>query len=195
MFILFQNIINLQKEKEDKKDIWENSPFKYLIKLQCNNVGIVGEQFIQKLCDISNIKANIEGSKLRLYKIDGYIKSKSVEIKTSHQGSSNFTFQHELAEEPWISEYIIFVDVSPYCIYITIFKNFDKKVYLNIPYKQKCTPYFPTKTITRRKNSGSFKLDTSVKINEMNIIRGYTIKITEDININQVQTFINKQFN
>jgi hypothetical protein len=35
--------IKQQKEKEDKKDIWKNSPYKDLVKLQSNNVGNVGE--------------------------------------------------------------------------------------------------------------------------------------------------------
>jgi hypothetical protein len=33
------NLINIQKEKEEKNNIWIDSPYKDLIKLQSNNIG------------------------------------------------------------------------------------------------------------------------------------------------------------
>lgn len=45
---LIINLINKQKEKEDINKIWLNSKFKDIIKLQSNNVGIIGEEFIKK---------------------------------------------------------------------------------------------------------------------------------------------------
>lgn len=56
-------IIQEQKNKELKKDIWKDSPYRDLITLQSNNVGVVGEDFLQKLCDISGIDANVNGVK------------------------------------------------------------------------------------------------------------------------------------
>ena len=41
----------------------------------------------------------------------------------------------------------------------------------------KCEPYFPTKSITWRKKSGAFKLDTTVKINNNNIKEGHCITV------------------
>ena len=52
------SLINKQKEKEDKNDIWKNSLFRDLVKLQSNNVGIVGEDYINNLCKSNNIPAN-----------------------------------------------------------------------------------------------------------------------------------------
>lgn len=69
---------------------------------------------------------------------------------------------------------MMFIDVSPECIYLTIFKNFDEDFYKS---GRKCKPFFPTKSITWRKGCGSFKLDTTIKINEDNIINKYTLKI------------------
>jgi hypothetical protein len=46
---IMKMVIEIQKQKEDSKDIWKNSPYKDLIKLQSNNAGIVGETFIH-LC-------------------------------------------------------------------------------------------------------------------------------------------------
>lgn len=187
---IFINMINIQKNKEIKQDIWKDSPYKDLVKLQSNNVGNVGETFIQNICDIVGIDCNINGIKRK--KIgggegDGIIKNKSIEIKTSHLGSKIPSFQHELGEFPWNSEFMLFIDVSPYCIYITIFKNFNEEFYKS---KNKCIPYFPTKSITWRKGSGAFKLDTTISINEKNIQTGYTYKLNQYVNLYELKEFI-----
>ena len=185
---LFIDLIIIQKKKEQKHDIWKDSPYKELVKLQSNNVGIVGETFIQNICIQSGISVNIDGSKTKKNgECDGFINNKIVEIKTAHQGCKSKNFQHELGENPWIAEYIIFIDISPNCIYLTIFKNFNKELYKN---GTKCIPYFPTKSITWRKKSGAFKLDTTITINEKNIINKYTFKITQNIIIHQLKEFI-----
>ena len=46
---LFINLINIQKNKEEKQDIWKDSPYKDIVKLQSNNTGNVGENFIQNI--------------------------------------------------------------------------------------------------------------------------------------------------
>ena len=45
------NIINEQKEKETRVDIWKNSIFKSLPNLQSNNIGNVGEIFLGRICE------------------------------------------------------------------------------------------------------------------------------------------------
>jgi hypothetical protein len=188
---IFIQMINNQKEKEEKADIWKDSPYKDLVKLQSNNVGNVGETFIQNICDTCQIEAQVDGSKTKELGGgvgDGLIINKSIEIKTSHKGSSkNGNFQHELGETPWKSEYMAFVDVAPMCIYLTIFKNFNEECYKS---GAKCDPYFPTKRVTWRKKSGAFKLDTTLKINEENILKGHTFRIDSNIDLNELKTFI-----
>jgi hypothetical protein len=185
------DLINRQKQKEDDKDIWKDSPYKDLVRLQSNNVGIVGEMFIQQLCDNCHIYAQIDGSKTKELgggMGDGLILDKSVEIKTSHRGCNSPSFQHELGETPWKSEFMIFIDVAPQCIYLTIFRNFIEEFYKS---GKKCEDYFPSKRITWRKNGqGAFKLDTSVKINELNILNGNTFLIDENVNMIDLKTFI-----
>ena len=44
---LFIQMIKNQKQKEENADIWKDSPYKDLAKLQSNNVGNVGETFMQ----------------------------------------------------------------------------------------------------------------------------------------------------
>lgn len=185
-------IIQQQKQKEEQHDIWKNSPYIDLIKLQSNNVGNVGEKLIGTICKSANIPVICDGSKTKQVgggEGDGKIMDISIEIKTAHQGSTSPSFQHELGEVPWKgSKYMIFVDISPNCIYLTIFKNFDEMTYKS---KEKL-PCFPTKTITWRKKKGAFKLDTSVKINEHSIQNGHAIKITPTTPNDFVASFIRK---
>jgi hypothetical protein len=187
---LFVDIINEQKNKEETKNIWDNSIYKHIVKLKSNNVGICGETFIHNICKLSGIEANIDGTMTKKMCVDGHIKNKTVEIKTAHQGCSTNSFQHELGEKSWTSNYMIFMDISPTCIYITIFPNFTEEVYKN---GIKCEPYFPSKIITWRKKVGSFKLDTSIGINERNVKEGHAIKITETTTLSDIQSFINNK--
>lgn len=187
------NIIQQQKEKEDKQNIWKDSPYKDLVKLQRNNVGNVGEELINRICKTTGIDADCNGAKTKQIgggEGDGKIMNIPVEIKTACQGSSSSTsFQHELGEVPWKgSKYMIFVEISPECIYLTIFKNFDEKTYKS---KEKL-PCFPTKTITWRKRQGALKLDTSVTINEKSIKNGHAIKITPTTSNDTITSFIRK---
>jgi len=189
------DIINSQKLKEENANIWNNSIYKYVSTLESNNVGNVGEMLIQKICEECKISSNIDGTKTKQIgggkEGDGKIKYKSIEIKTARLGTSlrSPSFQHELGEYPWISNYMIFIDISPEIAYITIFKNFSEEQYKENGFK--CNPFFPTKSITRRKGEGNFKLDTSIKINNECVKNGYSIIIKND-NINEIGKFINK---
>ena len=82
---------------------------------------------------------------------------------------------------------MIFIDISIEVIYITIFKNFEEKFYKS---GKKCINIFPTKKITWRKKSGSFKLDTTVKINELIVKNNKCLKIDENTNIEDVKHYI-----
>jgi hypothetical protein len=186
----FIQCINQQKQKEEGTDIWEHSPYKDLVKLQSNNVGNVGETFIQTMCLTCGIPATIDGSKTKECgggAGDGLINGFSVEVKTAARGSSTPSFQHEMGEAPWKSNYMIFIDVAPFALYITIFENFTEETYKR---GGKCETYFPTKSITWRKGSGAFKLDTTEKINEENILKGHTFKIDGNCDVDKLRTFI-----
>jgi len=190
---IFISLIKEQKDKEIKKDIWANSIYKDLPTLQSNNVGNVGELFVQNICKNQNIESSIDGSKTKKKgggsDGDGLINKKSVEIKTAHLGSTGGSFQHELGEVPWKANYMLFLDIAPECIYLTIFKNFSEEDYKN---QKKCIPYFPTKSITWRKGKGAFKLDTSIHINNKNVNNKYCIQITSETNEKDIGDFIKK---
>lgn len=182
-FQTFTTEIDKQREIEGSVNIWENSVFINFPKLQtAQRRGDVGEGFIQAICQELNIESSIDG--LSNKQIggggkDGIIMGHTVEIKTAYQGSKSTSFQHELGEKPWLSEFMIFINVAPQCLYITIFKNFTEEVYKG---HGKLAPVFPTKSVTWRKNEGAFKLDTTVAINETNCIGEYshTFKLTAE---------------
>ena len=180
-------------EKKQSRDIWSKSSWKNIAKLENDDVGKYGERLTNELCSRAKIPSNIDGLKTKQIGGgfgDGYIMGKTVEIKTARLGSNSSSFQHELGETPWKAEYMIFVDISPLKIYITIFPNFNEEFYKKsgCNSKIKCVPYFPTKSITWRKQTGAFKLDTTIKINE-NCVNTYVIN-KNNWNDNQFRTFV-----
>ena len=186
---LLVKLITEQKTKEKNKNMWDNSPYKDLPKLQSNNVGVVGENFIYFICNKTNIPVCIDGSKTKEKgggRGDGKIKEKYIEIKTSHLGLSG-SFQHELGETPWKTEYMIFLDIAPNFCYITIFPSFTENKYKKCV---KCIPYFPSRSFCWRKKSGAFKFDTTPKLNDQSIDKGNTIKITDKTTYKQIGKFI-----
>ena len=186
-------IIEEQIDKENKNNIWINSKYYFLTRLEINNIGLVGEKFIKEICHLTNIKSCFDKNITQITKnIDGLILNKTIKIRTARLGNVNPSFQHELGDEPWTTEYIIFVDFTPLIVYITIFKNFNENFYKS---KEKCIPYFPTKKFTWRKQNGSFKLDTSIKINEINIKNGYSIKYNNNKDLLNIKNFIINSFN
>ena len=185
--------IDVQRQKEEAANIWKDSKYKYIAELESNNVGNVGENLIQKICENLGIESSIDGAKTK-HKGggtdgDGRIKGRSVEIKTARLGISMTSFQHELGEHPWKAEFIAFVDIAPAHIYLSLFPNFTEEHYKS---GQKCAPYFPSKTATWRKGEGAFKLDTSPNINEALITIGNCIKINDTTTIEELGAFIHR---
>ena len=182
-FQTFTSEIDKQREIEGSINIWEKSVFVNFPKLQTpQRRGDVGEGFIQTICQELEIESSIDGlsnKQLGGGGKDGIIMGHTVEIKTAYQGSRSTSFQHELGEKPWLSDFMIFINVAPQCLYITIFKNFTEEVYKG---HGKLAPVFPTKSVTWRKNEGAFKLDTTVAINETNCLGDYshTFKLTAE---------------
>lgn len=185
-------LINKKHDAKQKRDIWGESQWKHISELENDDVGKVGEEIIDCFCQKASIDSSIDGTKTKQIGGgigDGKIKGKTCEIKTARLGSSYNSFQHELGEIPWKAEYMIFLDIAPNIMFITIFPNFTEEFYKTSGANSliKCEPYFPTKSITWRKQKGAFKLDTSTKINSQN-------KYTFPINKNTVDYSKFKQF-
>tara|TARA_B100001094_G_scaffold331918_1_gene401917 strand:- start:2845 stop:3453 length:609 start_codon:yes stop_codon:yes gene_type:complete len=164
------SIIDAIYEQKKKRNIWENSKWSHIAELENDDVGKAGERIIAEFCKRGNIPSMIDGVKTKELGGgigDGVINGKTVEIKTARLGSNNSSFQHELGECPWVADYMIFLDIAPDKMYLSIFKNFTEEFYRmsGCDSSKKCVPYFPTKSICWRKQKGAFKLDTTVAIN------------------------------
>tara|TARA_Y100001978_G_C23651745_1_gene413819 strand:- start:700 stop:1323 length:624 start_codon:yes stop_codon:yes gene_type:complete len=196
LFQLFEDIIDTEKEHQDKVTIWNNSNFSDIRLLEKNYVGNAGERFIQETCNRVGIEANINGSKTKELGGgcgDGIINNRTVEIKTARQGASKAkSFQHELGEKPWLADFMVFVDISPLTIYLTMMPTMSEDQYKKKGFK--CGPYFPTKTTTWRKEEGAFKFDTSVNLNkkQSSVNQPHTIEINESTPIEEIRDFINR---
>ena len=191
---LATNLINKKYENKQKRDIWSESKWKFISELENDDVGGVGEEIIDRFCKEASIDSDIDGQKTK--KVgggagDGKINARTCEIKTARMGSSGSSFQHELGEVPWKSDFMIFLDIAPTKMFITIFPNFSEEFYKKsgINSTNKCDPYFPSKSITWRKQKGAFKLDTTLKINETN---NYTFVFDESTNdYSRFKIFVN----
>ena len=174
------DIINDLHMKKEKRNIWEDSRWKHIAELENDDVGKAGEKMVDTFCRLAGVEASIDGMKTKERggggNGDGTIYGKSVEIKTARQGSGSTSFQHELGENPWNADYMLFLDISPDKMYLTVFPNFNKEFYEESGRncKCKCEPYFPSKSITWRKQKGAFKLDTTVAINVANSLKNLT---------------------
>jgi hypothetical protein len=166
-------LINNKHKQKQERNIWDSSEWKNISELENDDVGRVGEEIISQFCKKTQIPSEIDGTKTKQIGGgvgDGTIKGKTCEIKTARLGSSRNSFQHELGEVPWRANYMIFLDIAPTKMYVTVFQNFPEEFYKKSGTNSsiKCSPYFPTKSVTWRKQKGAFKLDTSISINENN---------------------------
>ena len=195
METLLQNVIEAQHEKRQTRDIWKDSQFKHVAELENDDVGKIGESYIQTICDNCSIDAEIDGTKTK--KVgggigDGTIKGKSVEIKCARAGTGKImSFQHELGEKPWHADYMVFLDISPNKFYLTIFPNFTEEQYKSCC---KCEPYFPSRAFCWRKHSGCFKFDTTEPLNEKqgSIENSNTFIWDSSKNLENIAEFINR---
>jgi hypothetical protein len=192
---MLTSIVNTQFERKQKKDIWENSPWKHIAELENDYVGKVGEQFLQQICDAVGLDASIDGTKTKEIGGgvgDGVINGRSVEIKTARAGTgSAISFQHELGEKPWIANYMAFIDIAPDKFYLSIFPNFTEEQYKSCC---KCEPFFPTRSVCWRKKQGAFKLDTTEALNttQSKVENPNTFSWTPETSLEEVGDFMRR---
>lgn len=175
---MLRNIVKKFITLQDERNIWKNSQFEGIDRLKIDYVGKIGEQYLHQLLSKLNISNDINGLKNRKVgggKGDGLINNKYVEIKTARLGIGN-SFQHELGENPWNADFMLFLDISPNDIYLTILPNLTLEEYeMGCKYSS-----FPTKKITKRKNKGNFKFDTTINLLKKNKTNTIIISKKED---------------
>ena len=138
-------LINAKHEIKKKRNIWNACEWKNINDLENDDVGGVGEEIINIYCKEASISSDINGKKTKQLgggAGDGKINGRTCEIKTARMGSDGSSFQHELGEVPWKAEFMIFLDISPANIFITIFPNFSQEVYIKAGTESnnKCDP-------------------------------------------------------
>ncbi len=192
----------LVKKDEARKrriasDGWKDSIFGCIKNFGPDDTGTSGEDIIQQLNQACNIKSDIDGKKTKGENAgDGTIYGKSCEIKACRL--ANRHFQHELGLTPWMTEFMIFVDIASDKFYVTIFKNFTQEFYKESGKSKrgnaavKCAPAFPTKKITWRGGKGAFKLDTSPANNERS---KFTFTFGPESTKAQFKTFVDSIIN
>ena len=200
--ILIQEI-QKQFEKKGTRNIWENSSYSRIAQLECDYVGRTGENMVQALCEHLGITSSINGTLTKAAGGggggDGTIKGRSVEIKTARAGTGKaMTFQHELGEKSWHADFMLWIDIAPDKWWIHLLPNFSEEFYRESGKKGsklKCKDWgFPTKKITHRKELGTFKFDTTEKLNETASKKngGYTFCVTHPQTDETLAQFINR---
>lgn len=192
---MITGIVKDFKTKQDERNIWGDSPYKDIAALECDYVGKVGETMIQQMCDLAGVDAKINGLTTKERgggEGDGTIKGKTVEIKTARQGASTQSFQHELGEKPEKSDLMLFLDISPTHMDMTLFPNYSREFYVESGNENVKTKHFPTKSVTWRKRCGAFKLDTTVAINNINVENNTAFRIDSSMSFEKFKEYVDK---
>ena len=165
---VFINLVNEQKAKQDADDhYWEHSPWKVSCALRNNNTGVVAEQYFNYFLGLFDIPGEIDGSKTKKKgggSADGWggTRKRSIELKGSYlQGihTGKNVFQHDMSQKPWLADLVVFIDITPHNIYMTMYENFTEDEYKS---ENQCLRVFQNKKITWREGEGKFKIDTSL---------------------------------
>ena len=184
---LFENITNDAYEKF--KTSWDKSPWKYFHKLSKESKVEIIKLFISRLCYLSNIQLKNEQNTF-------YIHKKSFKIYLSISPNNYGVYQSSehyiLGQSPWKIDYLMFINVYPTKIYITLLKNFTESYYRITS----STPNFvhsddlPIESI----NWNKFTKDFFILIEKSK--RNHTFIInstTNECDIEDFRHFINKQ--
>jgi hypothetical protein len=165
--VMVSIILDVQKKKEQRY-IWDNCDWEQIGNLTPSDVGVSGELFISALCNLSLIESDICGKKTKKNKVsgDGTIKKRSCEIKTSRFScGKSKQFGHDLGPTPWETDFMIFLDISPSMVFISIFPNFSEAFYRKSASDPsfKCEPVFSTTSFSHQKRKGSFSISLGIR--------------------------------
>lgn len=171
-------------QRENQTNAWRNAPLESLDKLKNDLSGKVGELFAEMLCKKGLIECVYEGGDTN--STDGtydiIIKSKKVEIKTAKLGKQK-GFQHESLRLDGY-DYLMFIDVTPSYLYLTILPRFDLTKRSDILGR---TPHL------RKGATDVYKLDFSESLLASLITKGFTKKVTDATSLEELKEFLNQK--
>ena len=190
------SIIDAIYDQKKKRNIWENSKWSHIAELENDDVGKAGERIIAEFCNRGNIPSEIDGIKTKELGGgvgDGVINGKTVEIKTALPWLQQQFISTRTGRMSWVADYMIFLDIAPEKMYLTIFKNFTEEFYKEMRLIKEVCALLPNKVNLLEKAKGAFKLDTTVAINKKS---EFTFTLDSDTsNWDEMTEFINSKIN
>ncbi|RLA06618.1 MAG: hypothetical protein DRQ51_08860 [Gammaproteobacteria bacterium] len=167
--------------KKKQKFVWNDSIYEDLkIYLSIDERGQLGEEIIYDICkDISGLNIEYDSSVTDNEKgYDIIINNKKVEVKTATITSGSGMFQHEHLEAQRDYDYILFLDIAPNEVFLTLTKKQDV-----MWRRKKGDP--ANKTAIHRRPNGDYKCDFTIKHIKNNGIPKFRNFKTSQIKIKQ----------
>ncbi len=159
-------IIDHTQQEEDKVSLWVGSPYGAIRNFQIDARGKLGVALIEEILkDLGRTVFRNETDNLKDWNLscDGI----KYEIKTATLGKKGSKFQHESIYKTRDYDGLIFVDIAPSAIYISIYAKADiqwDKIHL-------------------RKDSDFYKWDTNIKPTCKNCIANNIVTTSADFDV------------
>ncbi len=165
---LITPIIDRIQEEEDKVSLWINSLYRAIRIFQIDARGKLGVALIAELLTDLGHTINYNQSRGADLK-DWNLSCNSIKyaIKTATLGKDGSSFQHETIYETRDYDALIFVDIAPNAIYISI--NAKADIQWN--------------RIHLRKESAFYKWDTNIKATRKNCIASNIVRTSADFDV------------
>jgi hypothetical protein len=167
-------IESVEKSYDDRKDLWEDSPFRKLTLLTNDERGRWGEKFLTELFDkIQTIQYDWDAD-TNTNQQDGIYdivtlkngKRTRIEVKTATTGQNN-SWQHENIYKKEVWDKLVFIDIDYFSFYITVI-GYSEMVF---DYKH---PVFGRKPTLRSDQGDKYKFDFGKSNLQRGIDNGYT---------------------
>lgn len=163
---------------------WVGSPFAAINHLKPDHSGKVGELFVKRMCDGLGVSCvyneDINDQDDGTY--DVLLNGKRVEIKTARLGKQK-GFQHESLRASGC-DYYMFLDITAECFYVTVCEKFDMSLQHAV---------LGRKPHLRKGASDVYKLDFGEANLLKGIAAGITLKVTNEVTMEQVAAFLAAQ--
>lgn len=139
---------HIENIRANRKSSWQGGVYESMIALEIDERGQVGEELSVEILRMNGCKIDYDPNQTDYEKgWDLMSNGLKLEVKTATIGKANPTFQHESLSPQRDFDAIVFIDVAPNDIYLTILTKKE----------------IDWKKLHHRKNSGVYKMDWNVK--------------------------------
>lgn len=171
-------IESIETAYENRKDIWEDSPFRQITLLSNDERGKWGEEFVANLIkNLTDLTVEWNGDNntnqddgvydIMVSNVSNEIKNR-IEVKTASRGSgTDANWQHEnvYASNKW--DKLIFFDFDLFGFYLTIIDYKDMKFDVR-------HPIFGRKPTLRNNQDDKYKVDFGIQQQKRGLVSGHT---------------------